>query len=167
MVGLYMDPPTHAVVLSTDEKSQIPAPERTRPAQPLGPDHPAARAHDYVRHGTTTLSAALNAVEGTVLGRCVQHRRHGEFIRLPVRGRSGRVARLVPTRLLSSFRRKVRIEDDGLLTSGREFHLHAGREMWVIDVCLALARRVLRSSFACLSGHCVHRPQSVAVRQAL
>lgn len=81
VVGLYMDPPAHAVVLSIDEKSQIQALERTRPHQPLGSGHPASQTHDYTRHGTTTLFAALNVLDGTVLGRCMQRHRHGEFIR--------------------------------------------------------------------------------------
>src|ERR1700712_2228529 len=81
VVGLYMQPPAHAVVLSIDEKSQIQALERTRPNRLLCPSHPAAQTHDYTRHGTTTLFAALNVLEGTVLGRCMQRHRHGEFIR--------------------------------------------------------------------------------------
>src|SRR3954452_20856346 len=81
VVGLYMDPPAHAVVLSLDEKSQIQALERTRPDLPLASGHPAAQTHDYTRHGTTTLFAALNVLEGTVMGRCMQRHRHGEFIR--------------------------------------------------------------------------------------
>lgn len=75
------DPPAHAVVLSIDEKSQIQALERTRPDRPLGPGHPASQTHDYTRHGTTTLFAALDVLHGTVLGRCMQRHRHGEFIR--------------------------------------------------------------------------------------
>ena len=81
VVGLYMDPPAHAVVLSIDEKSQIQALERTRPDRPLAPGHPAAQTHDYTRHGTTTLFAALDVLHGTVLGRCMQRHRNGEFIR--------------------------------------------------------------------------------------
>ncbi len=81
VVGLYMKPPAHAVVLSIDKKSQIQALERTRLDQPLGSGHPAAQTHDYTRHGTTTLFAALNVLDGTVLGRCMQRHRHGEFIR--------------------------------------------------------------------------------------
>lgn len=81
VVGLYMNPPAHAVVLSLDEKSQIQALERTRPDLPLAPNHPAAQTHDYTRHGTTTLFAALDVLHGTVLGRCMQRHRHGEFIR--------------------------------------------------------------------------------------
>ena len=76
VVGLYVDPPAHAVVLSVDEKSQIQALERTQPGLPLKPGHPATRTHDYERHRTTTLFAALNVLEGTVLGRCMQRHRH-------------------------------------------------------------------------------------------
>jgi hypothetical protein len=76
VVGLYVDPPAHAVVLSVDEKSHIQALERTQPGLPLKPGHPATRTHDYIRHGTTTLFAALNVLEGTVLGRCMQRHHH-------------------------------------------------------------------------------------------
>jgi transposase len=81
VVGLYLDPPLHAVVLSIDEKSQIQALDRTRPGLPLKPGRCATVTHDYVRHGTTTLFAALNVLDGTVIGRCMQRHRHEEFIR--------------------------------------------------------------------------------------
>jgi transposase len=81
VVGLYVDPPAHAVVLSVDEKSPIQALERTQPGLPLKAGRIATMTHDYVRHGTTTLFAALNVLEGTVLGRCMQRHRHQEFIR--------------------------------------------------------------------------------------
>jgi transposase len=81
VVGLYVDPPAHAVVLSVDEKSQIQALGRTPPGLPLKPGRAATMTHDYERHGTTTLFAALNVLEGTVLGRCMQRHRHQEFIR--------------------------------------------------------------------------------------
>jgi transposase len=81
IVGLYMSPPTHALVLSIDEKSQIQALSRTRPATAVRPGRPATMTHDYERHGTTTLFAALNVLDGTVLGRCMQRHRHQEFIR--------------------------------------------------------------------------------------
>ena len=81
IVGLYMSPPAHAVVLSIDEKSQIQALSRTRPGTPVRPGRPATMTHDYKRHGTTTLFAALNVLDGTVLGRCMQRHRHQEFIR--------------------------------------------------------------------------------------
>ncbi len=76
-----MDPPRHAVVLSLDEKSQIQALERTRPSRPVTPGRPETHTHDYIRHGTTTLLAALDVLEGTVIGRCMQRHRHEEFLR--------------------------------------------------------------------------------------
>ena len=81
IVGLYLDPPAHAVVLSIDEKSQIQALDRTQPGLPLKPGRCGTMTHDYKRHGTTTLFAALNVLEGTVIGRCMQRHRHEEFIR--------------------------------------------------------------------------------------
>ena len=83
IVGLYMDPPRHTVVLSVDEKSQIRALERSRADRPLLPGRPATRTHDYVRHGTATLIAALNVLEGTVIGRCMQRYQRAEFLRFP------------------------------------------------------------------------------------
>ena len=81
IVGLYVDPPKHAVVLSIDEKSQIQALDRTQPGLPLKPGKSGTMTHDYKRNGTTTLFAALNVLDGTVLGRCMQRHRHQEFIR--------------------------------------------------------------------------------------
>jgi hypothetical protein len=81
VVGLYLDPPEQAVVLSIDEKSQIQALDRTQPGLPLKPGRCGTMTHDYKRHGTTTLFAALNVLEGTVIGRCMQRHRHEEFIR--------------------------------------------------------------------------------------
>jgi transposase len=81
IVGLYMDPPAHALVLSIDEKSQIQALDRTQPGLPLKPGKCGTMTHDYKRHGTTTLFAALNVFDGTVIGRCMQRHRHQEFIR--------------------------------------------------------------------------------------
>jgi transposase len=81
IVGLYLAPPRHAVVLSVDEKSQIQALDRTQPGLPLRPGKAGTMTHDYIRHGTTTLFAALNVLDGTVLGRCMARHRHQEFIR--------------------------------------------------------------------------------------
>jgi transposase len=81
VVGLYLDTPAHGVVLSIDEKSQIQALDRTQPGLPLKRGCCGSMTHDYQRHGTTTLFAALNVLEGTVIGRCMQHHRHEEFIR--------------------------------------------------------------------------------------
>jgi transposase len=81
IVGLYVDPPAHAVVLSVDEKSQIQALDRTQPGLPLKRGRCGTMTHDYKRHGTTTLFAALNVLDGSVIGRCMQRHRHQEFIR--------------------------------------------------------------------------------------
>ena len=81
VVGLYVDPPAHAVVLSVDEKSQIQALDRTQPGLPLKKGRAGTMTHDYKRNGTTTLFAALNVLDGTVIGRNMQRHRHQEFIR--------------------------------------------------------------------------------------
>jgi transposase len=81
VVGLYVAPPKHALVLSIDEKSQIQALDRTQPGLPLKPGKAGTITHDYVRNGTTTLFAALNVLEGTVIGRCMQRHRHQELLR--------------------------------------------------------------------------------------
>src|SRR5665213_2160698 len=81
VVGLYVDPPAHAVVLSVDEKSQIQALDRTQPGLPMKQGRAGTMTHDYKRHGTTTLFVALNILDGTVIGRNMQRHRHQEFIR--------------------------------------------------------------------------------------
>ena len=81
IVGLYVDPPAHAVVLSIDEKSQIQALDRTQPGLPMKQGRCGTMTHDYIRNGTTTLFAALNILDGKVIGRCMQQHRHQEFIR--------------------------------------------------------------------------------------
>jgi transposase len=81
IVGLYIAPPKHALVLSIDEKSQIQALDRTQPGLPLKPGKAGTMTHDYVRNGTTTLFAALDVLDGTVISRCMQRHRHQEFIR--------------------------------------------------------------------------------------
>ena len=81
VVGLYVDPPAHAIVLSVDEKSQIQALDRTQPGLPMKKGRLGTMTHDYKRHGTTTLFAALNVLDGTVIGRNMQRHRHQEFIR--------------------------------------------------------------------------------------
>jgi transposase len=81
IVGLYVDPPKHAMVLSVDEKSQIQALDRTQPGLPIKPGRAGTMTFDYKRNGTTTLFAALDVLEGTVIGQCMQRHRHQEFIR--------------------------------------------------------------------------------------
>jgi len=81
IVGLYLNPPDRTLVLSVDEKSQIQALDRTAPLLPLRPGLPARQTHDYTRHGTTTLYAALSMLDGTVIGTCMPRHRSREFLR--------------------------------------------------------------------------------------
>jgi hypothetical protein len=80
MVGLYLEPPAYSLVLSVDEKSQIQALDRTQPGLPLKKGRAGTMTHDYIRHGTTTLFAALNVLNGSVIGQCMARHRHQEFI---------------------------------------------------------------------------------------
>lgn len=81
IVGLYLNPPEHALVFSVDEKSQIQALDRSQPLRPLAPGIPARQTHDYKRHGTTTLFAALNMLDGKVISECMPRHRSKEFVR--------------------------------------------------------------------------------------
>src|SRR5262249_48284877 len=83
VVGLYIDPPeqTRAVVVCVDEKSQVQALERTQPLLPMRPGQAQKRTHDYERHGTTSLFAALDVATGRVIGQCHRKHRHQEFLR--------------------------------------------------------------------------------------
>lgn len=80
VVGLYLNPPERAIVLCVDEKSQVQALDRTQPLLPLGPGQPERHTHDYERHGTTSLFAALNVATGQVIGKCHRKHRHQEFL---------------------------------------------------------------------------------------
>ena len=81
VVGLYLNPPDKAVVLCVDEKSQVQALDRTAPILPIRPGIPEKATHDYVRHGTTTLFAALEVATGRVIDACLPRHRHQEFLR--------------------------------------------------------------------------------------
>lgn len=81
IVGLYLNPPDKSLVLCLDEKSQIQALDRTQPGLPLKKGRAGTMPHDYVRHGTTTLFAALSMLDGRVIGNCMPRHRHQEFIR--------------------------------------------------------------------------------------
>jgi transposase len=81
IVGLYMSPPEHALVLCCDEKSQVQALDRTQPGLPLKKGRAATMTHDYKRNGTTTLFAALNVLDGQVIGQCQQRHRHIEWLK--------------------------------------------------------------------------------------
>jgi transposase len=81
IVGLYLSPPEHAIVLACDEKSQIQALDRTQPGLPLKKGRCGTMTHDYKRHGTTSLFAALNISDGTIIGECLPQHRHQEWLR--------------------------------------------------------------------------------------
>src|ERR1700737_3341138 len=81
IVGLYVDPPDHAIVMSVDEKSQIQALGRTQPGLPLKKGRCGTMTHDYKRHGTTTLFATLEVLDGRVEGQCFERHRNQEFLR--------------------------------------------------------------------------------------
>jgi transposase len=81
VVGLYLNPPDNAIVLCVDEKSQIQALDRTQPGLPMKPGRAGTMTHDYKRHGTTTLFAAMEMLEGRVIGQCLPRHRHQEFLR--------------------------------------------------------------------------------------
>jgi transposase len=81
VVGLYLNPPEHALVLSVDEKSQIQALDRTQPGLPMKKGRGATMTHDYKRNGTTTLFAALSTLDGSVIGQCLPRHRHQEFLK--------------------------------------------------------------------------------------
>jgi len=81
IVGLYLDPPEHAIVLSLDEKSQIQALDRTQPGLPMKKGRAQTMTHDYKRHGTTTLFAALNTLDGTIIADCMERHRHQEWLK--------------------------------------------------------------------------------------
>ena len=120
VVGLYLDPPQKAVVLCVDEKSQIQALDRTAPMLPLRPGLPERATHDYVRHGTTTLFAALEVATGHVTEACYELHRHEEFLAF-----LKKVARAYP-------RRELHVVVDNYAT-----HKHPDVEAW-----LARHRRV-------------------------
>ena len=81
VVGLYLNPPEHALVLSVDEKSQIQALDRSQPGLPLKKGRAGTMTHDFKRHGTTTLFAAFNVLDGKVIGECLPRHRHQEFLK--------------------------------------------------------------------------------------
>jgi transposase len=114
VVGLYLDPPAHAIVVCVDEKSQIQALERTQPVRPMVPGRPERRTHDYVRHGTTTLFAALEVATGRVTDACHPRHRHIEFL-----GFLKQVAKAYP-------RRQLHVVVDNYAT-----HKHAKVQAWL------------------------------------
>jgi putative transposase len=115
VVGLYLNPPENALVLSVDEKSQMQALERTQPMLPLGLGYIEGITHDYKRHGTTTLFAALDVLTGTVLTECKPRHRHQEFLAF-----LRRIDRSIPQRL-----------DIHLIVDNYSTHKHARVKAWL------------------------------------
>ena len=115
IVGLYLDPPENAIVLSVDEKSQIQALERTQPLLPLKFGQAERQTHDYKRHGTTTLFAALDTADGSVIGKCYNRHRHQEFLKF-----------------LNLINRNVHKDKDvHIITDNYSTHKHAKVKSWI------------------------------------
>lgn len=124
VVGLYLHPPDKAVVFCMDEKSQVQALDRTQPSLPMKPGRAGTMTHDYKRHGTTTLFAALNVLTGNVIGKCFDRHRHDEFLRF---------LRLVDTQVPRSLQVHLILDNYGThshddvkawLAKHPRFHLH-------------------------------------------
>jgi transposase len=153
VVGLYLDPPAHAIVLCVDEKSQIQALERTQPVRPVAPGRVERRTHDYVRHGTTTLFAALEVATGQVTDACHPRHRHGEFL-----GFLKLVARAYPRRqlhvVLDNYATHTHAKVQTWLTSHPRIHLHFtptyGSWLNLVEVFFAIIERqaLRRGDFA-------------------
>jgi transposase len=116
VVGLYLDPPERALVLSVDEKSQIQALNRTQPILPMGPGLPARMTHDYKRHGTTSLFAALEVASGKVHGQCFPKHTHVQFVEF-----------------LNSINRKYRRTEIHLICDNYGTHKHPRVKAWLKD----------------------------------
>jgi len=124
VVGLYLNPPDKALVLCVDEKSQIQALDRTQPLLPLRPGLPARQTHDYKRNGTTTLFAALNMLDGKVIGDCMPRHRHQEFIRFLKRIDSETPAGLSLHLIVDNYGTHKHPRVQSWLVRHPRFHLH-------------------------------------------
>jgi transposase len=124
VVGLYLNPPEHAVVLCMDEKSSIQALDRTQPSLPMTKGRAGTMTHDYKRNGTTTLFAALNVLTGIVIGQCLPRHRHTEFLKF-----LRKIDREVPKALavhliLDNYATHKHPEVKAWLVKHPRFHLH-------------------------------------------
>ncbi len=124
VVGLYLNPPDKAVVLCMDEKSSVQALDRTQPSLPMKKGRAGTMTHDYKRHGTTTLFAALDVLTGTVIGQCQPRHRHGEFLKF-----LRRIDREVPKGLqvhliLDNYATHKHDNVAAWLAKHKRFHLH-------------------------------------------
>jgi transposase len=124
VVGLYLNPPDKALVLCFDEKSQIQALDRTQPGLPLKKGRCGTMTHDYKRHGTTTLFAALNVLEGTLIGECMARHRHQEFLKFLRKIDRETPAALTLHLILDNYSAHKHDAVNRWLKRHRRFHLH-------------------------------------------
>src|SRR6476620_10092563 len=124
VVGLYLDPPDNAVVLCMDEKSSVQALDRTQPSLPMVNGRAQTMTHDYKRHGTTTLFAALNVLTGQVIGSCLPRHRHEEFLKF-IRTIDREVPKALAVHMiLDNYATHKHPEVKAWLESHPRFHLH-------------------------------------------
>lgn len=124
VVGLYLNPSDKALVLYVDEKSQIQALDRTQPGLPMKRGRCGTMSHDYKRHGTTTLFAARNVLEGTVIGHCMPRHRHQEFLKFLRRRQRETPAPLDLHRILDNYGTHKHPVIQNWLSKHPRFHLH-------------------------------------------
>ena len=152
VVGLYLAPPENAIVLCIDEKSQVQALNRTQKTLPMQPGHAEQRTHDYVRHGTTTLFAALEIATGKVTGLCKNRHRHQEFLAF-----LKHVARAYPDRelhlVMDNYAAHKRVEVRDWLAANPRIHVHftptSGSWLNLVEVWFGIIERqaIRRGSF--------------------
>ena len=144
VIGLYLAPPENAIVLCCDEKSQIQALNRTQQTLPMQTGHAEQRTHDYVRHGTTTLFAALEIATGTVTGLCKNRHRHQEFLAF-----LKHVARAYPARelhlVMDNYAAHKRVEIREWLAANPRIHVHftptSGSWLNLVEVWFGIIER--------------------------
>ena len=144
IIGLYLHPPDNAIVLCVDEKSQIQALNRTQKVLPMQPGHAEQRTHDYVRHGTTTLFAALEIATGKVTGLCKQRHRHQEFLAF-----LKHVARAYPDQelhlIMDNYATHKRVEVRDWLAANPRIHAHftptSGSWLNLVEVWFGIIER--------------------------
>ena len=124
VVGLYLNPPEKALVLCVDEKSQIQALDRTQPSLPMKKGRAGTMSHDYKRNGTTTLFAALNTLDGSVVGQCLPRHRHQEFLKFLRTLDRELPADLDLHLIVDNYRTHKHANVDAWLTKHPRFHLH-------------------------------------------
>lgn len=124
VVGLYLNPPAHALVLCCDEKSQIQALDRTQPGLPLKKGRCGTMTHDYVRHGTTTLFTALELLEGRVIGMCQKRHRHQEWLKFLKRIEAQTPAELDLHLIVDNYATHKHPKVGAWLTRHPRFHVH-------------------------------------------